>query len=297
MGRRLSTPDAPAHPVAAAVHHAAAMEAGRVLRAARQQAGLSQRALAALAGLSQSVLAEIESGRRDPRWSLVQDLLAHAGVDLQLGLPAPELTEVERGWLTLSTSRRLYWALGGRRNHRQDRTHPVWTQLGQAARGRALVLDPRLSTAVWLHEHRVPDRPVVSSPTAHDVWGRSLPNLPSLDVVVGPVATAGAIPVGVAPRAVVLAHPPEASQLQTDPHTSARLRAVAAVLHEEKLPDGQGRRGAAHRDASLDRERDVVQARHRFAGLEDPDPRDSRHWRLGGEASFREWLGRRGYEL
>lgn len=257
------------------------MDADRLLRAARRQAGLSQRALAARAGVPPSVVAEIESGRRSPRWQLVQELLRCADLDVQLCLPSAPLQETDRAWLALSTSARLYWALGGRRHHRQDRTHPSWCALGAVAAGRCVVLDPALSTAVWLREHPAPPRTVVRTPTALDVWGRALTRVEAVDVVMGPVSTAGTVPVGVTARAVVLVHTPDAPLLQTDPVTSARLRGVAEVLHLEKGRDEQGRRGAAHRDASLD----------------DPDPRESRHWRLGGEASFRAWLARRRFEL
>jgi hypothetical protein len=113
----------------------------------------------------------------------------------------------------------------------------------------------------------------------------------------GPVATEGLIPVGVTASAEVWAHPPEHPALQTGPATSRRLRAVAIALHEDKRRDLQGRQGAAHKDSRTQSEHDFVTGRHRFAGLVAPDPRERRDWRLGGEASFREWLGRRGFRL
>jgi hypothetical protein len=119
----------------------------------------------------------------------------------------------------------------------------------------------------------------------------------ALDLSIGPVATTGTVPVGVTHRWEVLAHPPDAPLLHTDPAASRALSAVAALLAERTRRDRQGRRSAAHKDSRSQREFDIVMARRRFGGLPEPDPRERRDWRLGGEASFREWMLQRGYPL
>jgi len=57
-----------------------------VLREARAEAGLSQRALAERAGVAQSEIARIETGRQDPSFTRLEQLLRAAGYDLRLEL-------------------------------------------------------------------------------------------------------------------------------------------------------------------------------------------------------------------
>jgi transcriptional regulator with XRE-family HTH domain len=275
------------------------MDPGRALRAARQQAELSQRALAAAAGVSPTTVADLESGRSDPRWSLVTALLAAASRDLQLGLPELAVDDGLRQWLQLSTSQRLYWSIGGRLHHRRDHRNEVWNGLGTAARGRRLVLDPEVAVGVWLPDRPAPQPVRVHAVTARDHWGRCPPFPTSLAVAIGPVALTGLVPVGVSARSEVWVHPPDAPQLQRDPATARSLRTAGRLLDELAPRDLQGRRPAAHKDSRVQYEYDWVMARRRFGPLHlpTPDPRDRRDWRLGGEASFRAWLTRRGYPL
>jgi transcriptional regulator with XRE-family HTH domain len=62
------------------------MAAWALLREARALAGLSQRALAARAGVAQSELARIESGRQEPSFARLEQLLRAAGYDLRIEL-------------------------------------------------------------------------------------------------------------------------------------------------------------------------------------------------------------------
>jgi hypothetical protein len=61
--------------------------------------------------------------------------------------------------------------------------------------------------------------------------------------------------------------------------------------------DEAGRRPAAHKDSRVLWEQDWVQTRRALGGLPDPDPRNRRDWRLGGEASFRQWRLLRGFPV
>jgi transcriptional regulator with XRE-family HTH domain len=273
------------------------VDPAQLLRSARQLRGLSQRELAERAGLTQSVVARVEAGRSAPGWATLNALLEAAGLDLQLCLPALPLDARQQRWLTLSTSARLYWAVGGRWHPRHDRKHPTWSALGAAAARRCCVLDPLVSVGIWLEHRPAPPTPELWTPTALDALARPLPRTEAVAVRHGPVSVDGLIPVGVTARDDVWAHPPHHPALQTDPLTSRQLHGVARALHERKRRDLQGRQGAAHRNSATQRERDFVVTRRRFAGVPDPDPRDRRDWRLDGEASFREWLGRRGFRL
>ena len=208
----------------------------------------------------------------------------------------PALPDGAEDWLRLSTSARLYRALGGQLHHRHDRLHPAWAELGRVATGRGVVLGPELSVGLWL-PGRVVAAPQVTCVTDADRWGRPLQEVTALEAKIGPAATIGTIPVGVTHRSEVLAHPPDAPVLHTDPVSSRALSAVADLLAERERRDRQGRRGAAHKDSRSQREFDIVMARRRWGGLPVPDPRERRDWRLGGEASFREWMLRRGYPL
>lgn len=242
-----------------------------------------------------SVVAHVEGDDANPPWELVQRLLAAAGHDLQLAR-TPQLPDGAVDWLRLSTSARLYRALGGRLHHRHDRLHPPWVELGRIATGRCVVLGPALSAAIWL-PGRLVATPSVVCVTADDRWRRPMARVSALDVSVGPAATTGTIPVGVTVRSEVHAHPPDSPLLHTDPATSRALGAVAALLDAQERRDRQGRRSAAHKDSRVLRERDVVMGRRRFGGLPEPDPRERRDWRLGGAASLREWMAQHGYPL
>ncbi len=62
------------------------MSAWAVLREARAQAGLSQRALAARSGVAQSEIARIETGRQEPSFARLLQLVHGAGFDLKVEL-------------------------------------------------------------------------------------------------------------------------------------------------------------------------------------------------------------------
>ncbi len=64
------------------------------MRALRLQAGITQKALAERVGTSEAYVSNIESGRRDARWSTTARLLHALGADLhQL---ADEVAKVEQ---------------------------------------------------------------------------------------------------------------------------------------------------------------------------------------------------------
>jgi transcriptional regulator with XRE-family HTH domain len=274
------------------------VEAGRAIRAARQQNGWSQRHLASVAGVDAAVVARAESGARPPSWDLVVTLLAAAGRDLQLALEPIAPDEGLRAWLSESTSQRLYWFLGGRARMTSDTRHPPWAALQRASVHRPVVLLPRASLGVWLPDEPAPVPLPIAVP-ARIAYGRELPEDPALEVTVGPVRLAGLVAVGVTQRFEVLVFPPEHPLMAVDPVTSARLRGVARLLDAEARRDAGRRRAAAHTDSSVLREHGFVVTRKRFKRVRsaDPDPRDRRDWRLGGEASFRQWLGTRGFPL
>lgn len=60
------------------------MSAWAVLREARAQAGLSQRALASRSGIAQSEIARIESGKQEPSYQRLAELVRAAGLDLKI---------------------------------------------------------------------------------------------------------------------------------------------------------------------------------------------------------------------
>jgi len=62
------------------------MAAWALLREARAQAKLSQRALAERAEVAQSEIARIESGRQEPSFARLEQLLRAAGYDLKVKL-------------------------------------------------------------------------------------------------------------------------------------------------------------------------------------------------------------------
>lgn len=85
------------------------MAAWAVLREARAQAGLSQRALAARAAVAQSEIARIESGRQDPSFTRLEQLLRAAGYELKLELVPHDDHDgrLIRQMLTLPVAERL----------------------------------------------------------------------------------------------------------------------------------------------------------------------------------------------
>jgi transcriptional regulator with XRE-family HTH domain len=266
-----------------------------VLRAARRQAGMSQRTLAAQAGLSHKVIGEIESGVRDPRWSLVNRLLEVLERGIALGLVEAEPDEALVHWLHLSTSDRLYLSLGGRTRAIRDLAVPVWRALDALAAGRVVVLSPEASASVWL-----PNRPV-QLPVQATVVLESPPVRPLtacadlLTVSHGPLRLGGLVHVGVGPRWEVLAHPPDSPLMATAPELSAQLRCAAALLDREQRRNASGGRPAAHKDPRVLWEGAFVMTRRGFGRFPTPDIRDRRDWRLGGEPSFRDWRARRGF--
>ncbi len=60
------------------------MHAAQFVREARLRAGLTQRALASRAGVSQPLVARIESGRVQPSFERVLDLVRACGFDLDV---------------------------------------------------------------------------------------------------------------------------------------------------------------------------------------------------------------------
>jgi len=62
------------------------VSAWAVLREARAQASLSQRALAARSGVAQSEIARIESGKQEPGFERLAQLVRSAGFDLKVEL-------------------------------------------------------------------------------------------------------------------------------------------------------------------------------------------------------------------
>ena len=62
------------------------MSAWALVREARAQATLTQRALAKRAHVAQSEIARIESGRQEPSFSRLEELLRAAGYDLKIEL-------------------------------------------------------------------------------------------------------------------------------------------------------------------------------------------------------------------
>lgn len=62
------------------------MHAAQFVREARLRAGLTQRALASRAGVSQPLVARIESGKVEPSFERVLELVRACGFDLEIHL-------------------------------------------------------------------------------------------------------------------------------------------------------------------------------------------------------------------
>ncbi|MFN2539585.1 MAG: helix-turn-helix domain-containing protein [Mycobacteriales bacterium] len=273
------------------------MEIAHVVRAARRARDLSQRELAALTGVSPGTIANLEAGRTQPRWDTAARLLAPLGLEPTLGRLAAPADDELRQWLRMSSTERLYRSLGGKLSGYSDRRHPVWLALVEAVAVGTVVLARDAALGVWLPEWR-PALPLALHVLPPRYGMRAWP--PSNDLVhvlPGPWSVQGLVAVGVSPWHDVLVPAPDAPDLAGDGLTAARLRTVAKLLHEEMRRDAAGRRTSAHTDSDPIREFGWLATRHRFdASKERPDPRKRRDWRLGGEASFREWLGLRGHE-
>jgi transcriptional regulator with XRE-family HTH domain len=85
------------------------VSAWAILREARVRAGLSQRELARRSGKAQSEIARIETGRQDPGFSTLEQLVRAAGLDLKIQLvPRDDHDERLILWmLSLSPAERL----------------------------------------------------------------------------------------------------------------------------------------------------------------------------------------------
>jgi transcriptional regulator with XRE-family HTH domain len=271
------------------------MDPSLVVRSARLHAGLSQRQLADAAGVGRRVVDRIEAGAVQPRWDTVDKLLAVCGLDAVPARRGDPVAEHDLGFWRLSTTARLYASLGGRVHHRFDSKNGTWLELGRTARRARLVLAPEAALGVWLPGYSAPQPlPVrVSGP----VDGLALQHLTLTTCSEDPP---GLVPVGVTYKHQVLVQAPLSLALTiSDPERAGQLRAVAALFHDRYPKDGQGRRPAAHRHVDVVGEQDWAMGRRRFITVKDPGPdaRERRDWRLGGEASFREWLLRRGYPI
>lgn len=265
------------------------MDVGHLVRSARRLRGWSQRDLAEAAGVDKSVVARWEGTKGSVELTRLRDAVAAAGADLVLGLPAFAPNARERQYLRLSTSRRLLHALG------QDRA--VFRALDRMAWMRTIVIAPGASAGIWLPDQPAPRPLPVSLPELHSRWGRPWEDQECLQTTVGPVALDGLVPVGVGERAEVWVHPPDHPLMAADPVLGARLRGVASLLDESAARDRARRRSAAHRDSDVLRELGIVVTRKKFKKVpaDDPSLRERRDWRLGGEATFDQWLVRRGF--
>lgn len=85
------------------------MSAWAVLREARALAGLSQRALASRSGIAQSEIARIESGKQEPSFQRLAQLIRSAGFDLKVELAPRDDHDARliRSMLLLSPEERL----------------------------------------------------------------------------------------------------------------------------------------------------------------------------------------------
>lgn len=263
------------------------MTASQILRAARRRSGLSQRALAQRAGVAPSQVAQIESGRTQPRVETLERLLASVGLELAV---VPQRTAVDdelRDWLTRSLTERLRLTIGG------TEAEAVLRAVRALGRG-PFVLPVELGTGLWIPGVRAAVPLPVLVPSGTPVH----PGHPSVRVTPGPWRVDGMVPVGVGPRTVVLVLPPDAPALAEHPELGARLRSVAALLHEELRSDAAQRRKPAHRDSDPVREEWWLVHRPQYDRLNElPRLTRQRDWRLDGEASLREWLARRGQAL
>lgn len=66
--------------------HTAAQRIGALIRAERKRQGLTQKQLAARAGITQTVLSRTESGSGNPTLSLLEDIAAALGMQLDVCL-------------------------------------------------------------------------------------------------------------------------------------------------------------------------------------------------------------------
>jgi transcriptional regulator with XRE-family HTH domain len=89
--------------------YTAVVDPGQILRESRLRSGLSQRRLAELAGVTQPTVARIESGRIQPTFERLLELVRACGLDLDVRVvPLDEdAWTVERRGLSLTPDERL----------------------------------------------------------------------------------------------------------------------------------------------------------------------------------------------
>ena len=242
-----------------------------------------------MSGLDKSVIARWEGARGSAEVERLATAVAAAGADLAVALPALAPDAAGQQFLRASTTQRFLASVGG------DKA--VLRALDRVAWQRVLVLAPGSSVGVWLPDVQAALPIAVLTPTLLSRSGRPWTDDALLSVSVGPYATAGLVPVGVGPRSQVWVHPPDHPLMALDPWLSARLRGVAELLDGSAARDEARRRSAAHRDSDVLREEGLVVTRKKYKLVPSPDPDlcDRRDWRLGGEATFDQWLTRRGF--
>lgn len=64
----------------------AAQQIGKIIRSMRREQGLTQKQLAARAGITQTVLSRVESGKGNPTLSLLEEIAAALGAELDISL-------------------------------------------------------------------------------------------------------------------------------------------------------------------------------------------------------------------
>ena len=239
------------------------------------------------------MVARWEAGQATDGATRVLRAVEAAGAELALALPAVRPDALHERYLQTSTSVRLRYSL-----HHDP---AVLEALDRAAHRRIVVLEPAARLGVWLPDCLAPAPVPVVMLALQSRFGPQFDHpwqdVPELQVTVGPVSIAGLVPVGVGPRSEVLVHPPDHPLMALDPFLSARLRGVAQLLDGQAPRDRAERRTAAHRDSDVVREYEIVMSRLRFKHVQapNPSPLERRDWRLGGEASFDQWLARRGF--
>ncbi|MGB8652315.1 MAG: helix-turn-helix transcriptional regulator [Mycobacteriales bacterium] len=275
------------------------MDLPTILRQARQLAGLSQRGLAQAAGVIASTVAGVEAGRRGCSVTVLEALLASCGLDLELAaraVPASRAGAADAlvAHLRLSTSQRLYQAVGGTASVRGGPWPDSWLALGKAASRSVVVLEPELALSLWL-----PDVPVPwPLPIRRRSRAGSEAVAPCLQVVGEPDPSAkGLVPVAIGGLGTVLAPSPAALLLTEAGRGCPALRQAARLLADDPARDEGGRRAPAHRSPDEATElanlmRSLTFAMHLAGEL--PQPVDSRGWRLEQPVSLRQWLVRQG---
>lgn len=276
-----------------------------MLRAARAHVGLSQREMAARAGVSPTSLAAAEAERSAPSLRLLTAVLAAAGLEIGLAALSQPLSrpldDHLRAWLSLSTSERLYLSVGGTLTPRLDRRCFAWQQLALVARHHLVSLPADAALGVWLPDRKGPHPLPVhverlrwpTQPCPVDVA-----DLEALVADAVPLPAGRPVAVGVSLRHEVQVPSPLMMALSTpDAGLASELRQVSALLHEPGALDGAARRRPPHRQSDGYREHQLIMTTRGFGDRPRAVPNllDQRTWRLGGDVSLRQWLGRRGY--